>query len=883
MQNCTAVDEALNARLGLESPGFVAQLLPQLMDLVRSSRRLPLGEEHAIRRGSREFLAASKELGERSQHTAHRALRFLDPTAHQGKESSELANFNLVEDSIDSILERVDACLRDALAGKEAPPDDGVADSAGGGSDMAGADTGQGAAGRGGVGVKPQMRWRTLVDNYRIEFVPRLLVKHNARVPLTEPIQEAQRRAGIRAGAPATHAAPDAEAQSPGESKSPGESSEMLAHLGALGVGKSLAATAAPSLPNPYAEELAELTWAEDMWRTKDPQAYPAIEDTPLVWVRTEEGLLEMIREIRETCGGEIAVDVEHHDFRSYRGFACLVQISTRSKDWLVDPFDIFEKMHLLNEIFSDPSILKVLHGADRDVMWLQRDFSVYLVNMFDTGQATRTLRLQGGYGLANLVSHCCGLKLDKKYQTADWRQRPLQEEMAYYARCDTHFLLFCYDCVRNAVLAMTGTSNMAATIPRTGGLTATDEGVFALKNVLERSRALCERHYSEVPHDAADTAMKLCERFSFKQRPLETRQFAVLQALAKWRDGIARRLDESWNYVAPDAALWRIALAMPSTTSRLRGTCNPLPSMLQQHAAEVVDLINSSKENVGSAHISVPLASPALRPAPPPSKTPTAAPAAPAAAAQAAAAGEAPAPAVEWPKRCCGAPKPVLHLSSGGDKGGAAPETFWALFDSESSDEEEIRGAVRGAAAARAAAAAAAAAAISQIDNDDYFEMIAEADAYEILDEAPTAPLTTATDVAEPGDASAAAAAPTLRDVYSMPGGSRRKKKAASRNAAQGGATGVDLESEAARLAATLTSTAAPADAVPQPKKKKKRKVAVLEGDQQAVTDPYAPVDAASVTEDPYALPGEVPEPPKKKKKKKPKAPMQLSVDPYL
>ena len=58
-------------------------------------------------------------------------------------------------------------------------------------------------------------------------------------------------------------------------------------------------------------------------------------------------------------------------------------EVSTRNKDFLVDPFDIFEQMHLLNEaspayshfivasfldgqIFSDPRILKVLHGADR-------------------------------------------------------------------------------------------------------------------------------------------------------------------------------------------------------------------------------------------------------------------------------------------------------------------------------------------------------------------------------------------------------------------------------------------------------------------------------------------------------------------------------------
>ena len=39
--------------------------------------------------------------------------------------------------------------------------------------------------------------------------------------------------------------------------------------------------------------------------------------------------------------------------------------------------------------VFADPGTLKVLHGADSDVVWLQRDFGLFLVNMFDTGQVS--------------------------------------------------------------------------------------------------------------------------------------------------------------------------------------------------------------------------------------------------------------------------------------------------------------------------------------------------------------------------------------------------------------------------------------------------------------------------------------------------------------
>lgn len=51
-----------------------------------------------------------------------------------------------------------------------------------------------------------------------------------------------------------------------------------------------------------------------------------------------------------------------------------------------------------------------MLHGADYDIQWLQRDFGIYVVNMFDTGQAARVLELPS-IGLAYLMDHYCGVK----------------------------------------------------------------------------------------------------------------------------------------------------------------------------------------------------------------------------------------------------------------------------------------------------------------------------------------------------------------------------------------------------------------------------------------------------------------------------------------
>ena len=69
----------------------------------------------------------------------------------------------------------------------------------------------------------------------------------------------------------------------------------------------------------------------------------------------------------------EIAVDLEHHDYRSYHGFVCLMQISTRKQDWIVDTLELREELIALNEVFTDPKIVKVFppqYCADEGISW---------------------------------------------------------------------------------------------------------------------------------------------------------------------------------------------------------------------------------------------------------------------------------------------------------------------------------------------------------------------------------------------------------------------------------------------------------------------------------------------------------------------------------
>lgn len=85
---------------------------------------------------------------------------------------------------------------------------------------------------------------------------------------------------------------------------------------------------------------------------------YRPFEETTATWVDTEETLEEMIGELKKAT--EIAVDLEHHDARSYIGFTCLMQISTRDKDWIIDTLALRLELQALNQVFADPRIIKV-------------------------------------------------------------------------------------------------------------------------------------------------------------------------------------------------------------------------------------------------------------------------------------------------------------------------------------------------------------------------------------------------------------------------------------------------------------------------------------------------------------------------------------------
>jgi exosome complex exonuclease RRP6 len=101
------------------------------------------------------------------------------------------------------------------------------------------------------------------------------------------------------------------------------------------------------------------MSYPKAVYQKADPIPYLPFETTSAIFVDTLAGVLEMLEELKNAT--EIAVDLEHHDTRSYVGLVSLMQISTRHKDWIIDTLKPWrQSLQVLNQVFADPTIVKV-------------------------------------------------------------------------------------------------------------------------------------------------------------------------------------------------------------------------------------------------------------------------------------------------------------------------------------------------------------------------------------------------------------------------------------------------------------------------------------------------------------------------------------------
>lgn len=251
----------------------------------------------------------------------------------------------------------------------------------------------------------------------------------------------------------------------------------------------------------------------------------------PPVWVNTVEGLGKMIRDI--ALQTRVAVDTESNSLHAFRERVCLLQFSSPTTDYLVDPLAL-KDLSPLAPIFSDPKIEKIFHAAEYDLNCMRRDFGFSFANLFDTMHAARVL----GYtavGLDKLLSDKFDIKVDKRHQKANWAARPLTKEQIHYARLDTHYLFDLRDALENEL-----------------------KEKELLRFALEDFRRACRFDDSKPRANGASW-----ERFAGR-KDLSLRELTVIAHLCGMRDREAERLDRPPYKVMMDDVLIALAKNLP-------------------------------------------------------------------------------------------------------------------------------------------------------------------------------------------------------------------------------------------------------------------------------------------------------------------------------
>lgn len=400
---------------------------------------------------------------------------------------------------------------------------------------------------------KPQLNFKTPIDNSESHpFKPKLTSKPHSLIPLEEVLQL----------------------------KNPEPKYE-----------DSIEVIDPPYYPQPYEYEIDNQPYPDAILEANEPIPSKDWSSTSATWVDTPEGLSKMIESLKGLT--EIAVDLEHHDYRTYYGLVCLMQISNREQDWIVDTLAIREELSQLNIIFADPQIVKVFHGAFMDIIWLQRDLGLYIVSLFDTYCASRVLGFPK-FSLAYLLETFAHFKTSKKYQLADWRIRPLSPPMLAYARSDTHFLLNIYDQLRNKLIEK-------------------DEG--KLQQVLFDSRQVAKRRFEYTKYrpltNNTNNRVSCPVMASNPKEPYGSLMYqynvppckkSIVEILYNWRDLLARQEDESVRFIMPNQLLVTLAnLESPVDTQRILNAPSYVSEHVRLHAKEIAELIENALKHTAA------------------------------------------------------------------------------------------------------------------------------------------------------------------------------------------------------------------------------------------------------------------------------------------
>jgi len=253
-----------------------------------------------------------------------------------------------------------------------------------------------------------------------------------------------------------------------------------------------------------------------------------------------------------------LAVDTEANSLFAYRERVCLIQFSTPTRDYILDPLALPD-LSGLAPLFANPHQQKIFHAAEYDILCLKRDYGFTFANLFDTMVAARTLGW-AQMGLAAILDQHFGVKMDKKHQRANWGHRPLTPEQLDYACLDTRHLIP----LRDKLLVELQTAARWEEAAET----------FDFLTRLKSTPFIRDAHHFWQVDGARD---------------LTPQQAAVLRELWLYRERQAEQSDRPPFKVMSDDTLLKVAQQTPRKPHELQTIAGMTPGQMRRHAQNLL------------------------------------------------------------------------------------------------------------------------------------------------------------------------------------------------------------------------------------------------------------------------------------------------------
>ncbi|SMX34648.1 ribonuclease D [Actibacterium lipolyticum] len=239
--------------------------------------------------------------------------------------------------------------------------------------------------------------------------------------------------------------------------------------------------------------------------------------------------------------GPYVTIDTEFLRERTYYAKLCLIQLALPGdgEAVLVDPLTNGLSLDPLYDLFRDTSVVKVFHAARQDLEIFFVEGKVFPEPLFDTQVAAMVCGFGEQVGYETLVRKIAKSPLDKTSRFTDWSRRPLSDAQKTYALADVTHLRVIYEF-------------LAAQLEKNGRDKWLREELRVLTN---------PETYIVRPSEAWNRV---------KTRTHSGKFLAMVQELARFREGYAQSRNVPRNRVFKDDALLELASTKPQNHNDL-------------------------------------------------------------------------------------------------------------------------------------------------------------------------------------------------------------------------------------------------------------------------------------------------------------------------